>query len=120
MRAGAERAGCLAADTEEDRWYITRVQRLDAGPGDSLGVSAGQSLERCGPPEWAGTVHTHIARRDGRRPYATFSGADRGVMRLWARRWGQLGLFCLLYSEHEGRCEADGRLIAGPGARLEY
>lgn len=121
VRAGAERAACLAAETREDRWYITRVGRLDAGgSGDSLGVSARASLERCGPPEWAGTVHTHIARQDGVRPYPMFSGSDRGVMRLWARRWGRLGLFCLLYSEHEARCEADGRLIAGPGTRLQY
>ena len=36
------------------------------------------SLETCGPPDWQGTVHTHIAAAAGRRPTAFFSGADRG------------------------------------------
>jgi len=53
-------------------------------------------------------VHTHVALRDGRRPYSLFSGADRGVMMLWWRRWRMDGIFCLLYSGDEVICEIEG------------
>jgi hypothetical protein len=106
--ARAERVACLAAEIEEDTVRITRVLPLDAGSADSLGISAGASLESCGPPEWRGTVHTHVALRDGRSPYTLFSGADRGVMMLWWQRWRVDGVFCLLYSDEEVICEIEG------------
>ena len=53
-------------------------------------------------------MHTHVALRDGRRPYSLFSGADRGVMMLWWQRWQVDGTFCLLYSENEVICEIEG------------
>ena len=87
---------------------ISRVVPLDSGQSDSLGISAAASLDTCGPPEWRGTVHTHIALKDGQRPYSLFSGADRGVMMLWWRRWNVAGLFCLLYSPNEVICEIEG------------
>jgi hypothetical protein len=106
--AKSERVACLAANIEGDTVRITRVLALDSGPADSLGISAGTSLDRCGPPEWRGTVHTHVALRDGRSPYSLFSGADRGVMMLWWQRWRVDGIFCLLYSGSEVICEIEG------------
>jgi hypothetical protein len=53
-------------------------------------------------------VHTHVALYDGAHPYARFSGADRGVNRLWWRRWDAEGMFCVLYSPTDAYCEIDG------------
>jgi hypothetical protein len=107
-RIKAERVACLAATIDSDTVHISRVFPLEPGPADSLGISAGASLESCGPPLWRGTVHTHVAFRDGRQPYSLFSGADRGVMMLWWRRWQVDGIFCLLYSSEEVICEIEG------------
>lgn len=107
-QAKAERVACLAASIEGDTVHISRVFPLEPGPSDSLGISAGESLESCGPPLWHGTVHTHVALRDGRQPYSLFSGADRGVMMLWWRRWNVDGIFCLLYSSDGVICEIEG------------
>lgn len=104
----AERVACLAATIDNDTVHISRVLPLDPGPADSLGISAVASLQQCGPPEWRGTVHTHVALRDGLRPYSLFSGADRGVMMMWWRRWQADGVFCLLYSSQEVICEIEG------------
>lgn len=106
--AKAERVACLAATIDGDTVRIFRVLALEPGPADSLGISAASSLETCGPPQWHGTVHTHVALQDGRRPYSLFSGADRGVMMLWWRRWRMDGVFCLLYSGDEVICEIEG------------
>lgn len=106
--AKSERVACLAATIESDTVRITRVLPLDSGRSDSLGISAVASLEGCGPPEWRGTVHTHVALRDGRSPYSLFSGADRGVMMLWWQRWKVDGIFCLLYSDTGVICEIEG------------
>jgi hypothetical protein len=105
--AKAERVACLAGEIRRDTVRVTRIRPL-AGWADSLGVSARQSLEQCGPPRWQGTVHTHVALYDGQRPYARFSGADRGVNRLWWRRWSSEGMFCVLYSATDAYCEIDG------------
>jgi hypothetical protein len=105
--AKAERVACLAGEIRRDTVRVTRILPLD-GWSDSLGVSARQSLETCGPPRWQGTVHTHVALRDGVRPYSRFSGADRGVNRLWWRRWNAEGMFCVLYSPTGAYCEIDG------------
>jgi endonuclease YncB( thermonuclease family) len=116
VAARAERVACLASVVDGDTLRITRVQPLEAG-ADSLAVSAGASLEMCGPPEWQGTVHTHIALANGQRPYALFSGADRGVMLMWWQRWKADGTFCLLYSENQAHCEIDGsRVVILPSA----
>jgi hypothetical protein len=106
--AKAERVACLAASIESDTVRISRVVPLESGRSDSLGISAAASLENCGPPEWRGTIHTHVALRDGQRPYSLFSGADRGVMMLWWRRWNMDGVFCLLYTQDEVICEIEG------------
>ena len=108
LSAKAERVACLAASIEGDTVQISSVLPLDTGRSDSLGISATSSLETCGPPRWRGTVHTHVALRDGRRPYSLFSGADRGVMMMWWHRWKVDGVFCLLYSEKDVICEIEG------------
>jgi hypothetical protein len=106
--AKAERVACLAGSIDSDTVRITQVLPLEDQAADSLGISAGASLELCGPPSWKGTVHTHVALRDGRTPYSLFSGADRGIMMLWWRRWKVDGIFCLLYSAEEVICEIEG------------
>lgn len=118
VAAKAERVACLASEIDGDTLRITRVLPLEAG-ADSVAVSAGASLERCGPPEWQGTVHTHIALAGGQRPYALFSGADRGIMLMWWQRWKADGTFCLLYAENEAHCEIDGsRVVILPSRRF--
>ena len=108
VESKAERVACLAGSIERDTVRITRVLALDPGRADSLGISAGTSLETCGPPSWKGTVHTHVALRDGRQPYSLFSGADRGIMMMWWQRWREEGIFCLLYTGEEVICEIEG------------
>ncbi len=108
VSAKAERVACLAGSIDSDTVRISEVFPLEAGPSDSMGVAAGVSLDTCGPPRWRGTVHTHVALRDGRLPYSLFSGADRGIMMLWWRRWREDGIFCLLYSVEEVICEVEG------------
>jgi hypothetical protein len=113
----AERVACLGSVIDGDTLRITRVDPLPAS-ADSLAVSAGSSIERCGPPEWQGTVHTHIALAEGQRGRAQFSGADRGVMLMWWQRWKMDGTFCLLYAEDEAHCEIDGAgLLILPSTR---
>ena len=85
-------------------FHITRVEQVSAD-ADSLQATAGASLEECRPPEWLGTVHTHVARIDG-RPYVTFSGSDRAVMAAWHRQWQVDGVFCVLYDDRRAHCEA--------------
>lgn len=105
--AKTEQVACLAGEIRRDTVLVTRILTL-TGWADSLGVSARPSLETCGPPRWQGTVHTHVALYDGSRPYSRFSGADRGVNRLWWRRWSAEGMFCVLYSATDAYCEIDG------------
>jgi hypothetical protein len=117
VAARAERVACLASVVDGDTLRITRVNPLTAG-ADSLAVSAVSSIELCGPPEWQGTVHTHITPAAGQLAHARFSGADRGVMLMWWQHWKMDGTFCLLYAEDEAHCEIDGAgLIILPSTR---
>ena len=104
--SGMERVACLAGTMNDDSVWVTGVRVLE-GWADSLMISAGRSLEECHPPEWVGTVHTHIALHGG-QPYSRFSGADRGVNTLWWRRWSVDGTFCVLFTEQDAYCEVDG------------
>ncbi len=106
--ARAERAACLTATTDGDTLRVTRVMPLESTMHDSLAISATASLESCAPPHWQGTVHSHVALRDGQRPYPNFSGADRGVMSMWWQRWNTDGVFCLVFSGDQVHCEIDG------------
>jgi hypothetical protein len=87
---------------------VERVLRLEPDAADSMGISATASIERCGPPEWSGTVHTHVALYSDEGPSRRFSGQDRVVMRMWYDRWRTDGVFCVAYSERSAHCEADG------------
>jgi hypothetical protein len=113
-----EHVACIAGEVYDDSVRVTRVKLLEVSSADSLGVSAQASIDACGAPNWNGTVHTHIARYDGEHPYANFSGADRGIIFLWWRRWQVDGMFCVLYSEAEAFCEIAGtgtsRMSRGP------
>jgi len=112
--ARTELVACLAGEIVRDTVRVTRILPL-TGWADSLGVTAQRSLDECGPPRWQGTVHTHVAMRTSGEPYARFSGADRGVNRLWWRRWNTDGMFCVIYSVNDAYCEIDG-----PGGLLIY
>jgi hypothetical protein len=106
--AQQERAACLSAEIRGDTVLVRRVLRLEPDAADSVGLSATASIERCGPPEWSGTVHTHIALYTDEGPSRRFSGQDRAVMRMWYDRWRADGVFCVAYSERRAHCEADG------------
>jgi hypothetical protein len=108
VSAQQERAGCLAADIQGDTVFVSRILRVEPDAADSLGVSAVASIERCGPPEWDGTVHTHVALYTEEGPSRRFSGQDRVVMRMWYDRWHADAVFCVAYSDRNAHCEADG------------
>ena len=115
--AGVERVACLASRVDGDTLHITRINPLTAG-GNADAVSARSSLELCGPPEWQGTVHTHLALPSGLPSHGQFSGADRGVMLMWWQRWKMDGTFCLLFAEDQAHCEIDGSgLVILPSTR---
>jgi hypothetical protein len=121
--AREERVACLGGYRQGAITVIERVQELRANSADSLGIAAGESIETCGPPDWLGTVHTHVALHEGSRPSASFSGADRGVMWLWWKRWRADGVFCVLYSVREAHCEVEGlnrSAVGGPETNLNY
>lgn len=114
-----EHVACIAGEVRGDSVRVTRVKLLEVKGADSLGVSAQSSIDTCGPPDWSGTAHTHVARYDGEHPYSNFSGADRGINFMWWRRWQVNGMFCVLYSETEAFCEMSGaggpsRMSRGP------
>ncbi len=106
--AQQERAACLAAEIRGDTVTVRRIQRVEPDAADSMGVSATSSIEQCGPPEWSGTAHTHVALYSDDSPSRRFSGQDRIVMRLWYDRWHADGVFCVAYSARSAHCEADG------------
>lgn len=112
LAAKEERVACLATTIRNDTVFVSRIAPVDSEEADSLGISAIASIEQCGPPEWSGTVHTHIALYTEDRPSTKFSGQDRTAMRLWYDRWHIDGVFCLVFSERDARCEADG-LVGG-------
>jgi hypothetical protein len=114
--AREERVACLASSVRNDTVFVSRVDPLEPEEADSMGISATASIERCGPPEWSGTVHTHIALYTDDSPSSRFSAQDRTAMRLWYDRWHADGVFCLIYSAHDAHCEADG-VVGGMRAR---
>ena len=102
--AKEERVACIGGVVDPGGAAITRVHELTTSAADSFGVSAVASLKRCAPPNWLGTVHTHIARQDG-QPYIVFSGADRIIMQMWRSRWHADGVFCIIYDDTHAHCE---------------
>jgi hypothetical protein len=111
LAAREERVACLGSTIRNDTVFVSRIEPLDPEDADSMGISATASIERCGPPEWSGTVHSHIALYTDDQPSSRFSAQDRTAMRLWYDRWHADGVFCLIYSAHDAHCEADG--VAG-------
>jgi hypothetical protein len=107
LAAREERVACLASTIRNDTVFVSRVDPLEPEDADSMGISAKASIDRCGPPEWSGTVHSHIALYTD-KPSSRFSAQDRMAMRLWYDRWHADGVFCLIYSDHDAHCEADG------------
>ena len=98
--------------------FVARILALLPDGADSMSISSDASIERCGPPDWSGTVHTHVAAYDNDRPSTLFSAQDRGVMRRWYQRWQADGVFCLVYSARDAHCEADG-VVGGMRRRTE-
>jgi hypothetical protein len=107
LAAKQERVACLGASIRNDTVFVDRILALAPQEADSMSISATASVERCGPPEWQGTAHTHVALYTD-APSKRFSAQDRGVMRQWYRRWNADGVFCLIYSARDAHCEADG------------
>jgi hypothetical protein len=56
LAARQERVACLAASIRNDTAFVSRILPLVPEEADSMGISSTNSVERCGPPEWAGTV----------------------------------------------------------------
>ena len=108
LAAREERVACLASTIRNDTVFVSRIDPVEPEEADSMGISATASIERCGPPEWSGTVHTHIALYTDDSPSTRFSAQDRIAMRLWYDRWHTDGVFCLIYSARDAHCEADG------------
>jgi hypothetical protein len=116
VAAQQERVACLGAEVRHDSVFVLRLLPLEPDGADSMTIASDQSVERCGPPEWAGTVHSHVAEYDNGLPSTTFSAQDRGVMRRWYERWRTDGVFCVVYSRQSAHCEADG-VVGGIRAR---
>ena len=108
VTAQEERVACLASSIRNDTVWVSRVNPLEPEEADSLGISAGASVEQCGPPEWSGTAHTHIVLYSDDLPSTRFSAQDRIAMRLWYDRWQADGVFCVIFSREDAHCEADG------------
>jgi hypothetical protein len=114
--AREERVACLASTIRNDTVFVSQVDPLEPEEADSMGISATASIEKCGPPEWSGTVHSHIALYTDELPSTRFSAQDRTAMWLWYDRWHADGVFCLIYSAHDAHCEADG-VVGGMRSR---
>ncbi|HET8835839.1 MAG TPA: hypothetical protein VFN08_14010, partial [Gemmatimonadales bacterium] len=59
LAARQERVACLAAEVRNDSVFVVRVLPLEIS-GDSMAIASDESIERCGPPAWSGTVHSHV------------------------------------------------------------
>jgi hypothetical protein len=116
VAAKQERVACLGATVRHDSVFVSRILALVPQEADSMSIGSAASIERCGPPTWAGTVHTHVALYTDDLPSKRFSAQDRGVMRQWYERWHADGVFCLVYSPRDAHCEADG-VVGGMRSR---
>jgi hypothetical protein len=116
VAAKQERVACLAATVRNDTVFVARILALVPTGADSMSIAAEASIDRCGPPDWSGTVHTHVALYTEDLPSTHFSAQDRGVMRRWYERWHADGVFCVVYSARDAHCEADG-VVGGMRSR---
>jgi hypothetical protein len=108
VAAKQERVACLGASVSNDTVFVSHILALVPTEADSMSIGSEASIDRCGPPGWSGTVHTHVALYSDDLPSTHFSAQDRGVMRRWYERWKADGVFCLVYSARDAHCEADG------------
>ena len=99
-----EQVGCLGGEIRADTVLILRALPV-AEYSDSLTASSQVSLATCAPPEWMGTVHSHVRSTDDDAPATRFSAGDRAVMSAWSQRWRARGAFCLIYSAQRMHCE---------------
>lgn len=99
-----EQVACLGGTIGSDVVQVTRILQLE-DYSDSLTASAQLSLTRCAPPEWIGTVHSHVRSTDDTMPAGRFSPGDRAVMSAWTTKWGGQGAFCIVYSTQNAHCE---------------
>jgi len=104
LTARREQVACLGGTIGPDTVLVTRIKPV-LEPSDSLTASAQLSLATCAPPEWIGTVHSHVRSTDDDAPASRFSPGDRAVMSEWTTRWGGQRAFCLVYSERNMHCE---------------
>lgn len=104
LTARREQVACLGGVIGADTVRVDRVRPVDE-PSDSLTASSEASLATCSPPQWFGTVHTHVRSTDDETPASRFSRGDRAVMSEWTTRWGGQGAFCLIYSARHMHCE---------------
>ncbi len=111
-----EQVACMGGTIGPDTVLVRRVQPVDE-LSDSLTASADRSLTECAPPQWIGTVHSHVRSTDDDAPADRFSPGDRAVMSEWTTRWGGQGAFCLVYSERNLHCEVYPPRRARPMAR---
>lgn len=102
--ANEEQVACLGGELRGGRVHVSRVEPIPYVEADSVRVQARPSLDRCGPPAWLGTVHTHILEVGG-RPAPGLSAPDRAVIHEWRARWRAEGLFCVVYSATRAACE---------------
>ena len=100
LAAKQERVACLGASIRNDTVFVDRILALAPEEADSMSISATASVERCGPPQWQGTAHTHVALYTDE--------PSKRLMRQWYGRWNADGVFCLIYSARDAHCEADG------------
>src|SRR3954471_7361824 len=73
LAAREERVACLASTIRNDTVFVSHIEPLEPEDADSMGISATASVERCGPPDWSGTVHSHIAFYTDELPSTRFS-----------------------------------------------
>lgn len=111
--AHAERVACIAGTVEDGVARISLVQPVDAATRDSTQAGAATSVAVCHPPQWIGTVHTHVATFGG-LPFVTFSAPDRDVIWRWQRQWQAEGIFCVVYSSTRAHCESGNRMSGEP------
>lgn len=104
VEANQEQVACLGGELREGRVHVSRVEPLPYSEADSARVQARHSLDRCGPPAWMGTAHTHILEVGG-QPAPGLSASDRAVIQEWRARWRAEGLFCVVYSATRAACE---------------
>jgi hypothetical protein len=120
LAAREERVACLGGRIVQDTAHVERWRPVTTAPGDSIAVSAEASLEECRPPEWFGTVHTHVPLHETDPIYSNFSGSDHGVMLTWVARWRANGVFCILFTEADARCQVEGIEGISVVPRMQY